>query len=94
MFHTWDQRIARLRQRVDELEEQNTKLKGLLRDAIHEEEDAARFSHRAYVDRFLLSQWSRLRASWDRLMSRLSALYHGRSNQRSIQVPSLRPTPV
>ena len=87
MFHTWDQRIARLRQRVDELEEQNAKLKGLLGDAIHEEEDVARSSHGANMYRFLLSQWSRLRVSWDRLMGRLSVLYHGPSNQRPIGWP-------
>jgi hypothetical protein len=88
MFHTWDQRIARLRQRVDELEEQNAKLKGLLGDAIHEEEDVARSSHGANMYRFLLSQWSRLRVSWDRLMGRLSVLYHGPSNQRPIGWPA------
>jgi hypothetical protein len=34
MLHTWDQQIMRLRNRVDELEEQNTQLSDLLTDTI------------------------------------------------------------
>jgi hypothetical protein len=34
MIHNWDQQIVRLRDRVEELEEQNEKLRDLLTDAI------------------------------------------------------------
>ena len=35
MIHNWDQQIARLRHRVEELEEQNEVLRDLLKDAVH-----------------------------------------------------------
>jgi hypothetical protein len=34
MLHTWDEQIMRLRDRVDELEEQNSQLSDLLTDTI------------------------------------------------------------
>ena len=34
MAHTWDQEMIRLHHRIDELEKQNAKLRGMLVDAV------------------------------------------------------------
>jgi hypothetical protein len=83
MMHTWDQQIMRLQHCVDDLEEQNTKLKDMLTDAVRICDEAlaggepAPVSSRvANVRRFLLSQSASLRSQcqllWRSLMLMLN----------------------
>ena len=46
MIHTWDQQLVRLRHRVEELEEQNERLRDLLKDAVRIYDEEMATGHR------------------------------------------------
>ena len=80
MIHTWDQQLVRLRHRVEELEEQNERLRDLLKDAVRIYDEAIATGHRpaapsrvANMYRFLLfhsvSLRSQLQQQWRRLLA-------------------------
>ena len=79
MIHTWDQQLVRLRHRVEELEEQNERLRDLLKDAVRIYDEEMATGHRpaapsrvANMYRFLLfhsvSLRSQLQRQWRRLL--------------------------